>query len=195
MKAPLQLVRAAKPRSAALSYNRAEYNIRSGRREGGRLVPNRMIVDSANFAGECSAFNAAVRSAPLRSVARSNRVARTAKLVAHAAENRPHRHIDVVIGKILDPAVRAERAEVIEITLDAHDPVAEQQFPTEAGSPADSRAGCFEGLRTDLADETVVNIRKCHAALQIPHPVADGDADPRRHCCEPFHLGRPLISS
>src|SRR5262249_47933988 len=87
-----------------------------------------------------------------------------------------------------------EGAQVIEITLDTHDPVAEHQFPTEAGSPADSRAGCFEGHGTAVALEAVVNIRKCHAALQIPHPVADGDADPCRHCWGPFHFGRPLIS-
>jgi hypothetical protein len=58
MKAPPAAGQGRKARSAALSFNRAGHNIRSGRQEGGRLVPSLMIVDSANFAGECSAFNA-----------------------------------------------------------------------------------------------------------------------------------------
>src|SRR6266568_1659969 len=91
---------------------------------------------------------------------------RAVELVAHTAENRPHRHIDVVIGEIHDPAVRCQGAEVIKVSFDAQDPVAgQQQFATEADGPADSRAGCFEGHRTDGTFEMVVNLRKCHAAL------------------------------
>src|SRR5262245_53068090 len=69
----------------------------------------------------------------LRSVARDNRAAGAAELVAHAAENRPHPHIDVVIGKIREPAVRMQGAEAIEVSFDAQHPVAgQQQLAAEA---------------------------------------------------------------
>src|SRR5215510_13198486 len=135
-------------------------------------------------------------SAASRSVARDDRAgaARTAELVAHAGENRPHCHFDVVIGEIRDPAVHVEGAEAIDVSFDTQDPVAQQQLAAEASGPANRGAGYVEGLRPDGAHEAVVNSRTCHAALEIPHPVADGGANPWRHCCEPSHLrGPPII--
>src|SRR5262245_14402205 len=73
----------------------------------------------------------------LQSVARGNRVAGAAELVAHAAEHRPHPHTDVVIGEILDPAVRMRGAEGVEVSFDAEDPVAgQQQLAAEPDGPA-----------------------------------------------------------
>src|SRR5436190_4467025 len=169
-------------RSAAPSFERraAPYRQRpSPRRPSG--------TDSALDVGGCGP-----------SIARSNRVACAvawaAEFVAHAAENRPHIHIDLVIGKSRDPAVGFQGTEVIEISFDAEDPVArQQQLTAEADGPADLGAGCVERHGTDGALEMVVNPRKCHAALEVPHPAADGDADAWRHRCEPFHFGGPLV--
>src|SRR5262249_9521365 len=71
----------------------------------------------------------------------------------------------------------------------------QKQLAAEADGPADPGVGCIEGCGSGGAHEPVVDPRKCHAAFQIPHPVADGDADAWRHRCKPFHLGGPRVIS
>src|SRR5262245_6199996 len=79
----------------------------------GRVPIHRMSGPdgTTSLSGEASTDRSPAAAA-LRSVARDNRAggARAAELVADAAENRPHRHLDLVIGKIRNRAVRIQRA-------------------------------------------------------------------------------------
>src|SRR5262252_5269864 len=135
-KASLRLVRAAaKPIQPRHRSIERRHHIRNNGRRGGRLVPRPGVK------GGSSARSVARRNRVVRAIART--VTWATELVAHAAENRPHVYIDVVIGKSRDSAVRFQRAEVIEISFDTKDPVAcEQQLSTEADGPADLGTGC-----------------------------------------------------
>src|SRR6185369_12087909 len=136
-------------RSAAPSFNRGT----------GPYTQRRSRRWPSSTKSWCATRGAKRRRRRALSVAGNNRVtAGTVELVAHAAKNRPHRHVDVVIGEVRESTVRAHGAEHIEVSFNTEDPVAaEQQLATQADGPANLGVGCLEGLRPDRALEPVVN--------------------------------------